>query len=515
MALQGLQAQLGARWHLVRGHAFTTWATEDPRLNWLGLVLVSVTSLLAVIIYRIFFHPLARFPGPFTARFSGIWRTRRYLRGTWHEDIIEVHRRYGRIVRIAANELSIVDEYAMKNLYGHGHNAAKTAWYSVWDPPNTAPQLFSELDKKYHGFLRKRVAGAYAMSSILKYEKYIQGCLDLLFWRLKQQAEFDEVLDMAKWTNAFAFDVVGELGYGEQLGHLRTGTDVNNLRGNIFNIFFTLSNLGHFPGQAKILNNKYMQAILQMMGAKPPFADFGAWSRERVKHRMENQDKIDRQDLLSHFSRMRRKDGTPASLEEVLIEAMNLIGAGADTTSIGMRTCLYYICKHPTYYRLVQDEVDSFYAQNSLTEPITYVQTQQPPMLQAVVKEATRLLPSIVFQLLRHTPENFVVRGEHIPAGTSVGISPISQNRDRDIFGEDANEFRPERWLENRDRAGYMDTCLMTFGGSGPRMCVGKNIALVEMHKFLAQFIYNFNFETVDAEKPWRITTVGPRAMNK
>jgi cytochrome P450 len=100
-------------------------------------------------------------------------------------------------------------------------------------------------------------------------------------------------------------------------------------------------------------------------------------------------------------------------------------------------------------------------------------------MLQAVVKEATRLLPSIVFQLLRHAPENFFVRGEHIPAGTSVGISPISQNRDRDIFGEDANEFRPERWLENRDKAGYMDTCLMTFGGSGPRMCVGKNIALV------------------------------------
>jgi hypothetical protein len=83
--------------------------------------------------------------------------------------------------------------------------------------------------------------------------------------------------------------------------------------------------LGHFPGQAKILNNKYMQGMLQMMGAKPPFADFGSWSRERVKHRMENQDKIDREDMLSHFSRMRRKDGAPASLEEVLIEAMNLM----------------------------------------------------------------------------------------------------------------------------------------------------------------------------------------------
>lgn len=144
-----------------------------------------------------------------------------------------------------------------------------------------------------------------------------------------------------------------------------------------------------------------------------------------------------------------------------------------------MRTCLYYISKYPKYYHLVQEEVDNLYAKNDLKQPITYIQTQQLPMLQAVVKEATRLLPSIVFQLLRHTPENFQVRGEHIPAGTPVGISPIVQNRDRDIFGEDADEFRPERWLEDRERAGYMDTNLMTFGGSGPRMCVGKNIALV------------------------------------
>ena len=144
-----------------------------------------------------------------------------------------------------------------------------------------------------------------------------------------------------------------------------------------------------------------------------------------------------------------------------------------------MRTCLYYICKYPRYHRLVQDEVDAFYVENNLTEPITYLQSQQLPMLQAVVKEAIRLLPSIVFQLLRHAPADFTVRGEYIPAETPVGISPMAQNRDREIFGEDADEFRPERWLENRDRAGAMDTSLMTFGGSGPRMCVGKNIALV------------------------------------
>jgi cytochrome P450 len=97
----------------------------------------------------------------------------------------------------------------------------------------------------------------------------------------------------------------------------------------------------------------------------------------------------------------------------------------------------------------------------------------------AVIKEATRILPSIVFQLLRHAPENFVVRGELIPAGTPVGISPIAQNRDKDIWGPDANEFRPERWLQDEARTKYLDTSSMTFGGNGPRMCIGRNIALV------------------------------------
>lgn len=325
MALRELQTQLGAKWQVARDHSIINWATANPRLVTLGFFLALTIALFSLIIYRILFHPLSRFPGPFVAKFSGFWRSKRYLRGSWHDDIVEVHRQYGRIVRIAANELSIVDEHAMKNLYGHGHNAAKTAWYSVWDPPNTAPQLFSELDKKYHGFLRKRVASAYAMSAILKYEKYIQDCLDLLLWRLKEKAELGESVDMAKWTNAFAFDIVGELAYGQELGHLRTGTDVNGLRSNIFDIFFALSNLGHFPGQAWILNNRFTQMVMRIMGVKPVFAEFAKWSRDKVQHRMENQDKINRDDILGHFCRMKRKDGSPAPLNEVLIEAMNLM----------------------------------------------------------------------------------------------------------------------------------------------------------------------------------------------
>lgn len=81
-----------------------------------------------------------------------------------------------------------------------------------------------------------------------------------------------------------------------------------------------LANLGHHPVAARLLNNKITAAILP-----PPFGKFQDWSVEQVKNRMENLEKADRDDMLSHFCRMKADDGTPASLYDVLIEAMTLM----------------------------------------------------------------------------------------------------------------------------------------------------------------------------------------------
>ena len=155
-------------------------------------------------------------------------------------------------------------------------------------------------------------------------------------------------------------------------------------------------------------------------------------------------------------------------------------GAGADTTSIGMRSCLHYLGTHPEVYKRLQEEIDEFYEQNNLCEPVSYTQTQQMPYLKAVVMESLRLFPSIVYQLLRYSPDGGItIDNRYIPAGYHIGISPMAQNRDKDVFGEDANEFRPERWLESAARSSFLESNNMTFGGNGSRTCVGRNIALV------------------------------------
>ncbi|KAK5311060.1 hypothetical protein LTR93_011847 [Exophiala xenobiotica] len=100
-----------------------------------------------------------------------------------------------------------------------------------------------------------------------------------------------------------------------------------------------------------------------------------------------------------------------------------------------------------------------------------------------------------------------MVDGKSIPAGTHIGISPLKQNRDMDVFGSDPDTYRPEKRLEDPEKANYMDTMNMTFGGTGSRMCIGRSLALVEVHKFMALMLHNFDIGFPEPNKAWHITS--------
>lgn len=132
-------------------------------------------------------------------------------------------------------------------------------------------------------------------------------------------------MDLLKWTNAFAFDVVGELGYGSQLDMLKTETDVNNLRQNIFDVFKLLSCMGHFLDQLWILNNAAAAKLLDILGGAPPLLPFRNRTFKQVQDRLDHVDEVKREDMLQHSCRMKDAKGNPVKVEEVVIEAMNLM----------------------------------------------------------------------------------------------------------------------------------------------------------------------------------------------
>jgi hypothetical protein len=120
--------------------------------------------------------------------------------------------------------------------------------------------------------------------------------------------------------------------------------------------------------------------------------------------------------------------------------------AGSDTTAIALRSIFYHLCKYPRVYQTAVRELEST---PDLSDPITFDQGQRLTYIQACIKEGLRLQPAVGMLLERLVPkEGATLDGVFFPAGTIVGINPWVVALDKNVYGQDAEEFRPERWLE-------------------------------------------------------------------
>lgn len=109
----------------------------------------------------------------------------------------------------------------------------------------------------------------------------------------------------------------------------------------------------------------------------------------------------------------------------------------------------YYLCKNPRCLQALLKEIEYVEAKGELSDPVTFAEANKMPYLQACMKEAMRMHPA-VGQLLERVvpPGGAVISGVWLPEGTIVGVNPWVVSRDPSVYGQDANTFRPERWLE-------------------------------------------------------------------
>lgn len=102
--------------------------------------------------------------------------------------------------------------------------------------------------------------------------------------------------------------------------------------------------------------------------------------------------------------------------------------------------------------------------------------------------------------------------GSVIPAGTAVGVNAYVMGRNKQVWGPDADEFRPERWLQQNDesdpayhaRIQRFNAADLTFG-HGARVCIGRYIANMELYKIVATLITRFEIKLVDIEREWEV----------
>jgi cytochrome P450 len=151
--------------------------------------------------------------------------------------------------------------------------------------------------------------------------------------------------------------------------------------------------------------------------------------------------------------------------------------AGADSTSITMRSVFYFLMKNPEKLERLRAEVDIAFESGALSSPVQYSQASLLPYLNAVVKEATRLFPAFAVSQPRYAPsQGMELCGQYIPAGYTIGLNPAIVQQDKEIFGADALEFSPERWIESEERTRAMDKGILGWG-AGTRTCVGRPVS--------------------------------------
>jgi len=173
-----------------------------------------------------------------------------------------------------------------------------------------------------------------------------------------------------------------------------------------------------------------------------------------------------------------------------------------------MAALLHFVCKDRRVYHELQKEIDSNVLEMEENQTFSASRTEKMPYLGAVIQEALRYHSGVGFPLPRHVPEGgSVIAGEFFPAGVIVGMDAWQVHRNQDVFGPDADAFRPERWFvvnpadaKEVERVKNVERHMFAFG-AGSRTCIGKHISLMEMRIAIPELLRHFEFFLEKPEK--------------
>jgi cytochrome P450 len=181
--------------------------------------------------------------------------------------------------------------------------------------------------------------------------------------------------------------------------------------------------------------------------------------------------------------------GEPMSREQILIESMQLLVAGYQTSSASLAWTFHLLGQHPGFVAEMRDEVNATFGSG----PITIEGINRLRLARRVLDEAMRMYPSF-WMIDRVAGADDQVDGIHIPAGLMVITYIYGLHRNPDVW-PNPETFDPSRF-EDEARRERHPAAHLPFGW-GPRKCIGSNMALIQMLVILALFVRRYDIEPV------------------
>ncbi|KAJ5966639.1 hypothetical protein N7501_002887 [Penicillium viridicatum] len=472
-------------------------------------MLVSLTAQVALvlcliyylcsIVHALYFHPLRRIPGPKWWIAFPVLRHISAIRGLVDLDIPQFHLKYGPIVRFGRDEVSFIDPEAWKDIYGHNNKHGQLP--KVKNSASNPLDIVSSNDVD-HSRYRKSLSHAFSAKGLQTQEPYINNYVDQLLARLKDVAQSQTPTDMSKWYELTTFDIVGDLAFGEPFGGL-VSSEYHDTVKTIFEsikLFPFVKMRDDYPILFSFISLMIPKRLLEAQRQQ------NAHTRAAVMKRIANTSAYNRGDFMDSMTRNRGdKDGLTD--DELVANANILIVAGSETTATLLAGVTYFLLRNPETLKKVVTEVRSVMQTESDITP-TPASTNHPyPYMWACIQEAFRLYPPVPTGLQRVTLESMLIAGHEIPPGTKVSVHPLGASWSPVNFHA-PERFLPERWLPEArtDPASpffHDKRDVVQPFSAGPRNCIGRNVAYIEMRLILTRLLWNFDIGLCEESLAW------------
>lgn len=307
--------------------------------------------------------------------------------------------------------------------------------------------------------------------------------------------------------------MIGKVTCGQSLGYIDRGCDYDGVLEANDKLMEYVSVIGMNPGLDKFLDKNTIYPL-----GTSSFRNFGRVALQLIE-RYKGEDKRDslRPDFMDRFIGSKAAYSDVVDDKQILSYVAGQYIAGIGSTAAALRSIFYLCLKNPSVWSCLQSDILAApFAQDSTHLPAPFAQARTIPYLEAVIREAVRLYPGSCFPIERYVPAGGLTLpdGSFVPEGVAVGFNAYIINRNKEIWGPDADVFRPERWLRDEEngeteedyklRLTKMNNCDLSFS-AGSRKCIGMNLGLMLLYKTVATLVALYEFELADPGKEWKI----------
>lgn len=367
-------------------------------------------------------------------------------------------------------------------------------WYSAMQFDPRINNLLSERDEARHASLRAKMAPGYTGKDIHAIEGKIDRRILDFVNLIQKYNKKHEAFDVAEKIQYFTLDSLTDMAFGFPFGFLEKDEDLYEYNKSSTEFFPVMELATNVPAIWSIISSRLMQALA---GPKPEDrkglgAIVGVAQKivaERFDPESEKNQSTRDPDMVDAFIKhgLTQLEAESESLLQIL--------AGSDSTATSIRMSILFLLTNPRVYAKLRKEIDEAIATGKVSYPvITNAESQQLRYLQAVIKEGLRCWFPLNGLVTMDSPsEGVTINKVYIPPNTQVCLSKYAMLRRKDLFGEDAEIFNPDRWLQDDSgRVKAMNGVMETYFGLGVYSCLGRGIAMMELNKVLFEVSHHF-----------------------